>query len=65
MEFVIFIECISDNMKKKFMLDCSDNSIRKEDDLLKDYTNSLITLALDNWRTKMYDNFQKYCVGVN
>lgn len=58
-------EFISDSMKKKFMLDCSDNSIRKEDDLLKDYTNSLITLALDNWRTKMYDNFQKYCVGVN
>jgi hypothetical protein len=58
-------EFISDNMKKKFMLECCDNNLRKEDDLLKDYTNSLITWALDNWRTKMYDNFQKYCVGVN
>jgi phosphatidylinositol kinase/protein kinase (PI-3 family) len=50
-------ESIINNLKGKFMLELSD-------DELIDYTNNLIDFSLDNWRTKVYDGYQNYCVGL-
>lgn len=52
-------EFISESIKKKFLLEI------KEEEQLKECVKGIILYALDNWRTNMYDNFQKYCVGVN
>jgi phosphatidylinositol 4-kinase len=54
-------EGVFDNMKIKFMIDLPD----MEESAIKEFTDGLITQALDNWRTKLYDNYQKYCVGIN
>jgi hypothetical protein len=53
-------EFISNEIKKKFLID---QDVFEED--IQNFTNELILISLDNWRTKLYDNFQKYCVGVN
>ena len=52
-------EDLIDKIKLKFLLE------EKDDDTLKKKINSLIDSSLNNWRTKMYDGFQKYCVGIN
>ena len=46
-------------LKEKFLL-----AICNENDLMKKY-NELIFNSIDNWRTKAYDIFQRFCVGVN
>jgi phosphatidylinositol 4-kinase len=52
-------ETIIENFKTKLKLD---KLIRESE--IKEEINLLIFQALDNWRTKLYDNFQKYCVGI-
>ena len=44
-------------LKKRFRLDLNDNGIRK-------YVDELVDESLENWRTRWYDRYQKYCVGV-
>ncbi|KAL7541067.1 hypothetical protein ACHAXR_010602 [Thalassiosira sp. AJA248-18] len=44
-------------MKERFRLDLNDNGIRK-------YVDSLIDESLENWRTRWYDRYQRFCVGV-
>lgn len=44
-------------LKKRFRLDLNDNGIRK-------YVDSLIDESLENWRTRWYDRYQRFCVGV-
>ena len=46
-------------LKEKFLL-----AICNENDLMKK-CNELIFNSIDNWRTKAYDIFQRFCVGVN
>ncbi len=46
-------------LKDKFLL-----AINKDEELLNK-CNELINNSINNWRTKVYDNFQKYCVGIN
>ncbi len=46
-------------LKEKFLL-----AICNENDLMKK-CNELIYNSIDNWRTKAYDIFQYFCVGVN
>jgi hypothetical protein len=53
-------EYITSEIKKKFLVD---QEVCEED--IQNFTNELIIISLDNWRTKLYDNFQKYCVGIN
>lgn len=47
------------NLEQKFCLEI------QEEEKLKEYVEGLITTSLNNWRTKMYDGFQKMCVGIN
>jgi phosphatidylinositol 4-kinase len=47
------------NLKEKFLL------YTKNDDELNNKCNEIILNSIDNWRTKAYDEFQKYCVGIN
>ena len=58
-------ETISDSVKEKLMLDNSISNFNLSDFELKDTTNNLILISYENWRTKFYDNYQKYCVGIN
>lgn len=51
-------EYVISSLLSKFALDLDENKLRK-------YTDSIILTSLDNWRTKAYDNFQHYCVGLN
>jgi phosphatidylinositol kinase/protein kinase (PI-3 family) len=44
-------------LKERFRLDLNDNGIRK-------YVDSLIDESLENWRTRWYDRYQRFCVGV-
>ena len=44
-------------LKERFRLDLNDNGIRK-------YVDELVDESLENWRTRWYDRYQKYCVGV-
>jgi len=44
-------------LKERFRLDLNDNGIRK-------YVNALIDESLENWRTRWYDRYQRFCVGV-
>jgi len=44
-------------LKERFRLDLNDNGIRK-------YVDSLIDQSLENWRTRWYDRYQRFCVGV-
>ncbi|KAL7454123.1 hypothetical protein ACHAWC_009304, partial [Mediolabrus comicus] len=44
-------------LKHRFRLDLNDNGIRK-------YVDELVDESLENWRTRWYDRYQKYCVGV-
>ena len=46
-------------LKDKFLL-----AINKDEELLNK-CNELIYNSINNWRTKVYDNFQKYCVGIH
>ena len=46
-------------LKDKFLL-----AINKDEELLNK-CNELINNSINNWRTKVYDNFQKYCVGIH
>ena len=46
-------------MKSKFFLNETD------DDILKEKVEILINTSLNNWRTKVYDNYQKFCVGIS
>jgi hypothetical protein len=57
-------ETVIENLKRKFLLEL-DRNTRPQEDVIREYTNGLIVYSLDNWRTKMYDKFQKFCVGVN
>ncbi len=50
---------IMKNLKEKFWL-----TVNNDEELMKK-CNELIFNSIDNWRTKAYDGFQKYCVGVN
>lgn len=56
---------IINNIKNKFALSLNLTKEQKEEDVIKEFTDGLILYALDHWRTKLYDNFQKYCVGIN
>lgn len=47
------------NLKEKFLL------YTKNDDELNNKCNEIILNSIDNWRTKAYDEFQRYCVGIN
>ena len=40
------------------------NDAKSEDELIK-HCNELIQISIDNWRTKAYDKYQKFCVGIN
>lgn len=44
-------------LKDRFRLDLNDNGIRK-------YVDSLVDESLENWRTRWYDRYQRFCVGV-
>lgn len=44
-------------MKERFRLELNDNGIRS-------YVDSLIDESLENWRTRWYDRYQRFCVGV-
>ena len=44
-------------MKQRFRLDLNDNGVRK-------YVDSLIDESVENWRTRWYDRYQRFCVGV-
>ena len=44
-------------MKRRFRLDLNDNGVRK-------YVDSLINESVENWRTRWYDRYQRFCVGV-
>jgi len=44
-------------LKDRFRLDLNDNGIRK-------YVDALIDESLENWRTRWYDRYQRFCVGV-
>ncbi|KAL9181380.1 hypothetical protein ACHAXT_010185 [Thalassiosira profunda] len=44
-------------LKQRFRLDLNDNGVRK-------YVDSLIDESLENWRTRWYDRYQRFCVGV-
>ena len=46
-------------MKSKFFLN------EMDDDILKEKVEILINTSLNNWRTKVYDNYQKFCVGIS
>lgn len=46
-------------MRSKFFLNETD------DDVLKEKVEILINTSLNNWRTKVYDNYQKFCVGIS
>jgi len=44
-------------MQQRFRLDLNDNGVRK-------YVDSLINESVENWRTRWYDRYQRFCVGV-
>jgi phosphatidylinositol 4-kinase len=44
-------------LKERFRLDLNDNGVRK-------YVDSLIDESIENWRTRWYDRYQRFCVGV-
>ena len=44
-------------LKDRFRLDLNDHGIRK-------YVDALIDESLENWRTRWYDRYQRFCVGV-
>ena len=50
---------ILNNLKEKFLL------YTKNDEELNIKCNEIILNSIDNWRTKAYDEFQRYCVGIN
>ena len=47
------------NLKEKFLL------YTKSNEELYIKCNEIILNSIDNWRTKAYDEFQRYCVGIN
>ena len=47
------------NLNEKFLL------YTKNDDELNNKCNEIILNSIDNWRTKAYDEFQRYCVGIS
>ena len=51
-------EEVIENLKNKFFLNCNEETLDED-------INELITISIDNWRTKTYDAFQKFCVGIN
>jgi len=44
-------------MRERFRLDLNDRACI-------DYVNALIDESIENWRTRWYDRYQRYCVGV-
>jgi phosphatidylinositol kinase/protein kinase (PI-3 family) len=44
-------------LKERFRLDLNDMACLK-------YVDSLIDESLENWRTRWYDRYQRFCVGV-
>lgn len=44
-------------LQERFRLDLSDRACIE-------YVNSLINDSLENWRTRWYDRYQRFCVGV-
>lgn len=44
-------------LKERFRLDLNDRAC-------KEYVNSLVDDSIENWRTKWYDRYQRYFVGV-
>ena len=59
-------EMISDSIREKLMCDYTFSKfMMSESDSIKEFTNNLILYSYENWRTKFYDNYQKYCVGIN
>ena len=49
---------ILQGLKERLMLKDNYEEIKK-------LVNSIIELSCNNWRTKVYDGFQKYCVGIS
>lgn len=46
-------------LKEKFCFE------KETNDEILSHCNALIFTSINNWRTKAYDQFQKYCVGIN
>jgi len=44
-------------LKERFRLDLNDRACFE-------YVNSLVNESLENWRTRWYDRYQRFCVGV-
>jgi len=44
-------------LKERFRLDLNDRACI-------DYVNALVDESLENWRTRWYDRYQRFCVGV-
>lgn len=44
-------------LRERFRLDLNDRACI-------DYVNALIDESIENWRTRWYDRYQRYCVGV-
>jgi len=46
-----------EDLRRRFRLDLNDRACLE-------YVNSLIDESLENWRTRWYDRYQRFCVGV-
>lgn len=44
-------------LRERFRLDLNDRACTE-------YVNALVDESLENWRTRWYDRYQRYCVGV-
>ena len=50
---------ITEKIRGKFLCSCTN-----EDELVS-FAESLITSSINSWRTKIYDSYQKFCVGIS
>ena len=46
-----------ESLRQRFRLDLSDRACLE-------FVNSLVDESLENWRTRWYDRYQRFCVGV-